>query len=168
MLKEVDDIINIQLQTELCELFQIRYPLLQAGDGRGTDNSRTGRRRIQRRRTRVRLYGAGAIRDSIQEIRKRTDQPLPSTFCARCRDRHERIGEVQQELNRMRDDLGIPHAGKDRVATDWFGAIRGSDRKKVPVISTAFGILDEPHMRQAKAARLRVVAMATSPRSHAG
>ena len=72
-----------------------------------------------------------AIRDSIQEIRKRTDQPLPSTFCARCRDRHERIGEVQQELNRMRDDLGIPHAGKDRVATRiGSAAIRGSDRRK--------------------------------------
>ena len=66
----------------------------------------------------------------------------------------------------MRDDLGIPHAGKDRVATpDWFEQqFAVLIEEKVPVISTAFGILDEPHMQQAKAARLRVVAMATTVR----
>lgn len=70
---------NIQLQTELCKLFQIRYPLFQAGMAGGP--------------TTVELVAAvsnagglgtlgaaymepAAIRESIQEIRKRTDQPF--------------------------------------------------------------------------------------------
>ncbi|MDZ4938507.1 nitronate monooxygenase, partial [Clostridium perfringens] len=98
---------------------------------------------------------------------KRTDQPFAvNLFATRAPDRHERIGEVQQELNRMRDDLGIPHAGKDHVTPpDWFEQqFAVLIEEKVPVISTAFGILDEPHMQQAKAAKLLVVAMATTVR----
>ncbi|MGG4094551.1 NAD(P)H-dependent flavin oxidoreductase [Paenibacillus lautus] len=161
---------NIQLQTELCERFKIRYPLFLAGMAGGP--------------TTVELVAAvsnagglgtlgaaymepAAIRHSIQEIRKRTDQPFAvNLFATRATDRHERIGEVQQELNRMRNDLGIPHAGKDNVTTpDWFEQqFAVLIEEKVPVISTAFGILEEPHMQQAKAAKLLVVAMATTVR----
>ncbi|MBY0160765.1 nitronate monooxygenase [Cytobacillus firmus] len=161
---------NIQLQTELCDRFGIRYPLILAGMAGGP--------------TTVELVAAvsnagglgtlgaaymepDAIRHSIQEIRKRTDKPFAvNLFASRTSDRQERIEDVQQELNRMRGDLGIPHAGSDRVTTpDWFEQqFAVLLEEKVPVISTAFGIPDEPLMRQAKEAKLLVVAMATTVR----
>lgn len=161
---------NIQLQTELCDRFGIRYPLILAGMAGGP--------------TTVELVAAvsnagglgtlgaaymepAAIRDSIQEIRKRTDQPFAvNLFASRASDRQERIEDVQQELNRMRGDLGIPHAGSDHVTTpDWFEQqFAVLLEEKVPVISTAFGIPDGPLMRQAKEAKLLVVAMATTVR----
>lgn len=70
---------NIQLQNELCDRFQIRYPLIQAGMAGGPTTvelvaavSNAGG---------LGTLGAAymeptAIRHSIQEIRKRTDQPF--------------------------------------------------------------------------------------------
>lgn len=162
---------NIQLQTELCQQFHIRYPLFLAGMAGGPST--------------VELVAAvsdagglgtlgaaymepSAIRQSIQDIRKLTDKPfavnLFASFPSKVSDNQDRIGEVQHELNRMRQTLGISEAGADRVITpDWFKKqFTVLIEEKVPVISTAFGILPEPLMRQAKAAKLRVVAMVTT------
>ncbi|MFE9273961.1 NAD(P)H-dependent flavin oxidoreductase [Paenibacillus glucanolyticus] len=162
---------NMQLYTELCQRFGIRYPVFLAGMAGGpstadlvaavSDAGGLG------------TLGAAymepaAIRQSIQDIRKLTDKPfavnLFASTATQASDNLDRIGEVQHELNRMRETLGIPQAGADQVAApDWFEKqFTVLLEEKVPVISTAFGILPEPLMRQAKAANLLVVTMVTT------
>jgi nitronate monooxygenase len=64
----------------------------------------------------------------------------------------------------MRDVLGLPHAAVESVTTpDLFEKqFTVLLEEKVPVISTAFGVLPEPLMQQAKLAGLQVVAMVTT------
>lgn len=159
---------NIQLKTGLCGMFNIRYPLFSAGmaGGPSTVNlvaavSNSGG---------LGTLGAAymdptAIREAIREIRKLTDKPFAvNLFASQSTDNNTRIGEAGQELNRIRDELGIPHVVADHVTTPdlfekQFAVLL---EEKVPVISTAFGILPEPFMRQAKWAKLLVVTMVTT------
>ncbi|MGG3282172.1 NAD(P)H-dependent flavin oxidoreductase [Paenibacillus solani] len=161
---------DIQLQTDVCHLFGIRYPLILAGMAGGP--------------TTVELVAAvsdagglgtlgaaymepEAIRHSIREIRKRTDKPFAvNLFASRSTDCCDRIEEVQRQLNGMRNDLGISHSDAQEVTTpDWFEEqFAVLLEEQVPVISTAFGILPEPLMQQAKAFKLRVVGMVTTVR----
>ena len=115
---------NIQLKTELCDRFGIRYPLIlagMAGDRQPLSWSppyptQAGLVRWVRL-TWSRTPFAIASRKSASGRISLCRQP----FASRTSDRQERIEDVQQELNRMRGDLGIPHAGSDRVTTpDWF------------------------------------------------
>ncbi|WP_246315801.1 NAD(P)H-dependent flavin oxidoreductase [Paenibacillus foliorum] len=149
-------------------MFHIRYPLFLAGMAGGPSTvklvaavSNAGG---------LGTLGAAymeptAIRESIIEIRKLTDKPFAvNLFAAQTSDNNTRIGEVQRELNRMRDVLKIPHAVADPVRTPdlfekQFAVLL---EEKVPVISTAFGILPEPLMQQAKLAKLLVVTMVTT------
>lgn len=159
---------NVQLQTELCEIFRIRYPIFQAGMAGGPTTpelvaavSNAGG---------LGTLGAAymkpaAIGEAIQEIRQLTDAPFAvNLFSVQVADDHSRIAEAQQVLNRMRDDLGIASDSADPVATpDYFEEqFEVLLEAKVPVISTAFGILPEPLIERAKSAGIRIVAMATT------
>lgn len=159
---------NIQLKTRLCQLFNIRYPLFLAGMAGGPSTvklvaavSNAGG---------LGTLGAAymeptAIREAILEIRKLTDKPFAvNLFASQASDNNTRIGEAQQVLNRMRDDLGIPHVVAEHVTTpDLFDKqFAVLLEEQVPVISTAFGILPEHLMRQAKEANLLVVTMVTT------
>jgi nitronate monooxygenase len=90
-----------------------------------------------------------------QPLRQLTDKPFAvNLFSFQASDENTRIGEVQQELNGIRDMLGIPHAAEGPVITsdhlrEQFAVLLEA---KVPVISTAFGVLPIPFMQQAKAA----------------
>lgn len=161
---------NIRLDTELCQLFSIRYPLFLAGMAGGPTTA--GLVAAVSKAGGLGTLGAAymepnAIREAIMEIRKLTDKPFAvNLFVSQPSDDNSRISEVQRELNRMRDTLGIPHAVADHLTTPsqfekQFAVLL---EEKVPVISTAFGILPESLMRQAKAAKLLVVAMVTTVR----
>lgn len=159
---------NIQLRTELCEMFQIRYPIFLAGMAGGPTTpelvaavSNAGG---------LGTLGAAymkptAIREAIQEIRQLTNAPFAvNLFSIQVTDSNARIGEAQQVLNRMREELGIETASSDPVTTpdhfeEQFEVLLEA---RVPVISTAFGILPEPLLQRAKAAGIRIVAMATT------
>jgi len=159
---------SIRLQTELCKIFQIRYPLFLAGLAGGPSTvklvaavSNAGG---------LGTLGAAymepdAIRDAIEEIRKLTDKPFAvNLFAVQMSDCNAGIEEAQLELNRARDTLNIPHAAMEPIETpDRFAEqIAVLLEQKVPVISTAFGVLPEPFMREAKAAGIKVVTMATT------
>lgn len=106
-----------------------------------------------------------AIRTAIRDIRKLTNAPFGvNLFVTRAQDDNSRTPEVQQELNVMRAKFGIPNVVAEEVKTpdhfeQQFAVLL---EEKVPVISTAFGVLP-PHMtEQAKAAGIRIVTMVTT------
>ncbi len=159
---------NIRLHTSLCEMFNVRYPIFLAGMAGGPTTadlvaavSKAGG---------LGTLGAAymepaAIRESVRSIRGQTDAPFAvNLFADRSADDNSRIVEAQRQLNSVRDVLGIPHPPESAVATpdrfeEQFAVLL---EEKVPVISTAIGVLPEPMMRQAKSAGVRTVAMATT------
>ncbi|MCR8632959.1 NAD(P)H-dependent flavin oxidoreductase [Paenibacillus radicis (ex Xue et al. 2023)] len=159
---------SIQLETKLCQLFNIRYPIFLAGMAGGPSTaelvaavSRAGG---------IGTLGAAymepaAIRQAVLKIRQLTNSPFAvNLFVTHAADDNSRIGEVQQELNRTRDILEIPHASAHPVQTpdrfeEQFAVLL---EEKVPVMSTAFGVLPEALMKQAQSAGIRVIAMVTT------
>ncbi|SFL74414.1 nitronate monooxygenase [Paenibacillus sp. 1_12] len=159
---------SIQLNTAVCQLFNIRYPIFLAGMAGGP--------------TTVKLVAAvsnagglgtlgaaymepTAIRKAIQEIRQLTDAPFAvNLFALQVSDDNKRIGEVQGELNRLRNVLGVHHATKEPVSTSDFyqEQLAVLLEEKVPVISTAFGVLAESYVQQAKSVGIRIVTMVTT------
>ncbi|MEK3719833.1 NAD(P)H-dependent flavin oxidoreductase [Paenibacillus sp. FSL H8-0034] len=161
---------SIQLKTEVCQLFNIRYPIFLAGMAGGPSTvklvaavSNAGG---------LGTLGAAymepkAIREAIREIRQLTDAPFAvNLFAIQVPDNNTRIGEVQGELNRLRNVLGVTHATQEPVSTpDHFQEqLAVVLEEKVPVISTAFGVLSEPFVQQAKSAGIRIVTMVTTVR----
>ncbi|WP_211749405.1 nitronate monooxygenase family protein [Paenibacillus sp. Marseille-Q4541] len=159
---------NIQLQTKLCHMFHIQYPLFLAGmaGGPSTVNLVAAVSNAGGLGTLGAAYmEPDAIRTSIQEIRKRTDKPFGvNLFASPVSDNDTRIGEVNGVLNRMREELHVPLENTSTVKSpDLFEkqcAVILEER--VPVISTAFGVLPEPFMQHAKEANLLVVTMVTT------
>jgi len=159
---------NIKIHTELCERFNIRYPLFLAGMAGGPSTAKLVA--AVSNAGGLGTLGAAymepsAIRVSVHEIRKLTDKPFAvNLFATQASDDNSSIGEVQRELNLMRSTLGIPHASAEHVTTpDRFEKqIAVLLEEEVPVISTAFGILPKLFMQQAKQAKLLVVAMVTT------
>jgi nitronate monooxygenase len=161
---------SIQLETELCQMFNIRYPIFLAGMAGGPSTvelvaavSNAGG---------LGTLGAAymepaAIREAITEIRQLTKASFAvNLFAIQVADHNTRIAEAQQELDRARDVLGLPHASSAPVTTpdrfmEQFAVLL---EEQVPVISTAFGVLPEPLMQQAKSAGIRVVTMVTTVR----
>jgi nitronate monooxygenase len=162
------DTMRIQLETNLCTMFNIRYPIFLAGmaGGPGTVELVAAVSNAGGLGTLGAAYMTpSAIRKAIREIRQLTDAPFGvNLFSIQLTDNNERTKEVQRELNQVRDQLGITHAAEEPVVTpdhfeEQFAVVL---EEKVPVISTAFGVLPEPLMRQAKSAGMRIVTMVTT------
>jgi nitronate monooxygenase len=158
---------NIQLNTELCRIFNIRYPIFLAGMAGvpgvklAAEVSNAGG---------LGSLGAAymdpeAIRAAIREVRQLTQAPFGvNLFSTRLVDNNTRIKEVQHELNKIRHELGIMQASDECVSTpnhfeEQFAVLL---EEKVPVISTAFGLLPDTFVQQAKSAGIRIVTMVTT------
>lgn len=155
------------LQTELCRRLDITYPVIQAGMAGGPTTaelvasvSRAGG---------LGTLGAAymepeAIRETVRTIRRLTDRPFGvNLFTADMTDDTSRVQEVQRMLDPIRDELGIK-AGKKALYTpskftEQFQVLL---EEGVPIISTAFGILPDGAMREAKAAHRIVITMITT------
>lgn len=158
---------SIHLSTELCHIFNIRYPIFLAG--------MAGVPGVQLAAAVSNAGGLGslgaaymspkAIREAIQEIRKLTESPFAvNLFSTSFVDNNSRIREVQNELNKIREELGIIQASGEDVSTpnhfeEQFAVLL---EEKVPVISTAFGLLPDNLLQQAKSAGIRIVSMVTT------
>ncbi|TXK83758.1 nitronate monooxygenase family protein [Paenibacillus sp. N3.4] len=159
---------RIHLETKLCQQFNIRYPLFLAGMAGGPSTAELTA--AVSNAGGLGTLGAAymepkAIREAIRRIRQLTDNPFAvNLFSIKMVDDDTRIAEVQCELDRFRDSLEISHAG-ERVVTsanyfeEQFAVLV---EEKVPVISTAFGVLPERCMRQAKSIGLQVITMVTT------
>ncbi|WP_219833973.1 nitronate monooxygenase family protein [Paenibacillus sp. R14(2021)] len=159
---------KLTLETALCEQFRIRYPIFLAGMAGGPSTpeltaavSEAGG---------LGTLGAAymepeAIRAAILRIRELTASPFGvNLFVVRADDDYTGIRDVQRELDKVRDRLGIPRAAESNVTSPnlFHQQIAVLLEEKVPVISTAFGVLPEPYMSEAKSAGLLVVTMVTT------
>ncbi|GGD47626.1 NAD(P)H-dependent flavin oxidoreductase [Paenibacillus nasutitermitis] len=161
---------RLKLETELCSLLNIRYPIILAGMAGGPTTvelvsavSKAGG---------LGTLGAAymepqAIRSAIRGIRDLTDRPFAvNLFSVSLRDDNTRTEEVQQALNPMRNTLGLAAADLTAVNTPDFIEAQFAVllEEQVPIISTAFGIAPPRIMEQAKSAGTRIIAMATTVR----
>lgn len=158
---------SIQLNTELCRIFNVRHPIFLAG--------MAGVPGVKLAAAVSNAGGLGslgaaymtptAIREAIREIRQMTQAPFGvNLFSTSFNDNTARIKEVQRELNKLREELGVKPATEEDVITpnhfeDQFAVLL---EERVPVISTAFGLLPEKFMQQAKLAGIRIIAMVTT------
>lgn len=161
---------TLTLQTILCEQFGIRFPIFLAGMAGGPSTpeltaavSEAGG---------LGILGAAymepeAIRSAVRRIRELTAAPFGvNLFVYQPGDDNARITEVQGELNKMRTHLGIPMASGGELRTPhWLEKqLEVLLEEKVPVISTAFGILPASFRHASKSSGLKVVTMATTVR----
>lgn len=159
---------NINLDTKLCQIFNIRYPIFLAGmaGGPGTVNLAAAVSNAGGLGTIGAAYMEPVeIRTAIQEIRKLTKYPFAvNLFATYSSDDNTRTIEVQRELNTFRKKLGIPISTVENISSPdhFYEQFAILIEEKVPVISTAFGVLSEEMIKQAKASDIRIVAMVTS------
>lgn len=106
-----------------------------------------------------------ALRIAIRDIRKLTNAPFGvNLFASRAADDNTRTDEVQQELNQLRNKLGLPTINGEPIRSpdlfeQQFAVVL---EEKVPVISMAFGVLPVHMTNQAKAAGMQIVTMVTT------
>ncbi|MGE6618923.1 NAD(P)H-dependent flavin oxidoreductase [Bacillus mycoides] len=157
------------MHNELCELLDIDHPIIQAGMAGGSTTvdlvvsvSEAGG-----------LGSLGAaymspkeIRLAIREIRSITDKPFAvNLFCTELKDNLDRVEQVQEVLNKMRNNLGLK-AGIANISTknlfkEQFHVLI---EERVPVISTAFGSLPTEQLQIAKDLGIKVITMVTTVR----
>jgi len=152
--------------TDLCACLGIEVPIIQAGMAGGITSpemvaevSNAGG---------LGTLGAAymkpdAIRNAIKEIRSKTDKPFAVNLFVTTQDNEfERLAEVQNVLDPMREKFGI------RVATDYSnedlfeGQIAVIFEEEVPIISTAFGSLPEKYVNLAKSRGQKIITMVTT------
>ncbi|RNF39171.1 NAD(P)H-dependent flavin oxidoreductase [Planococcus salinus] len=157
----------IELKTEICKLFGIELPIVQAGMAGGSTTvelvsavSEAGG---------LGTFGAAymtpdALRSSIEEMKKRTSKPFAvNIFAADARDDFTRLSEVQQVLSRFRSELTIEELSSSYASSDWSEEqFEVCLEQGVPVISTAFGCLTPQQMKKAKERGVLVVTMVTT------
>nr|WP_313788057.1 nitronate monooxygenase [Paenibacillus larvae] len=157
----------LHLHTALCEQLGIHYPIVQAGMAGGPTTaalvaavSEAGG---------LGTLGAAymepkAIRETIREIRRLTNRPFAvNLFAVSMEDDLSRIDEVQRMLHSLREQLGISQGALHFSTPDPFSEqFQILLEEQVPVISTAFGVLNDEAMRLAKQEKRTVIAMVTS------
>jgi nitronate monooxygenase len=159
----------MRLFTNLCEILEIDYPIIQAGMAGGPTTVDLV----------VNVSNAGGlgtlgaaymkpeeIRTAIRKIKERTSNPFAvNLFCTNMKDQYDGVEESQKVLNEIRGKLGIEVLEYPVVTNDFFKAqFEVLIEEKVPVISTAFGVLPSDKMSLAKQHNITVTTMVTTVR----
>ncbi|PGY07998.1 nitronate monooxygenase family protein [Bacillus sp. AFS031507] len=157
----------MHLNTKLCDLLDIAYPIIQAGMAGGPTTvdlvasvSNAGG---------LGTLGAAymkpeEIRKAIREIKDRTTKPFAvNLFCTNLKDHYEGVEESQKVLNDIRGKLGIEFTEQQVVTNNFFEEqFEVLIDENVPVISTAFGILPKDKMIVAKQHNIIITTMVTT------
>ncbi len=160
----------ITLHTPICDVLNIKYPIIQAGMAGGS--------------TTVELIanvcnagglgtlGAGYmmpddIRKAIRDIKQQTDRPFAvNMFCAKDPinpNEKKREHEVKDVLVSTGKHLGIKEEDIQFHTSDPFDErFQVLIEEEVPIISTAFGILPADKMEAAKKRNIKVISMVTT------
>lgn len=157
----------ISLKTEICQLFKIEYPIIQAGMAGGpttvelvAEVSNAGG---------LGTLGAAymtpdALRQAIKEIQSKTGKPFGvNIFASTEQDDFSRLSEVQQALNPFRSALQISNLQSAYSSPNW--SAEQFDiciEEGVPIISTAFGCLSREQMTIAKKKQVKTIVMITT------
>lgn len=159
----------LSLNTELCQLLNIDYPIIQAGMAGGATTPEL----IAEVSNAGGLGTLGAaymspddIRTALEKIRELTDRPFAvNLFCV---ENDETLDEthaqkVKEELLRIGIGLGINDIDINFDASDYFEEqFQVLIEDKVPIISTAFGLLSSEKMKAAKENNIKVTSMVTT------
>ncbi|CAH0347162.1 nitronate monooxygenase [Bacillus sp. CECT 9360] len=157
----------MKLKTKLCDILEIEYPIIQAGMAGGPTTadlvvnvSEVGG-----------LGSLGAaymlpdeIRQEIREIKERTDKPFAvNLFCTDMKGSMEGVRESQQVLDGLRKELGFARSNQDLKTNDLFEQqFQVLIEERVPVISTAFGVLSPEKVAVAKRHKIKITTMVTT------
>ncbi|MBT2570601.1 nitronate monooxygenase [Planococcus sp. ISL-110] len=155
------------LETGICQLFKIDYPIIQAGMAGGpttvelvTEVSNAGG---------LGTLGAAymtpeALRQAIKEIQSTTQKPFGvNIFAAPVEDDFSRLAEVQKALSPFRSQLEIQEIQSSYQSPDWSEEqFNICIEEGVPIISTAFGCLLAGQMKAAKERQIKIIAMVTT------
>ena len=157
----------ISLETRICKLFGVDYPIFQAGMAGGpttvelvTEVSNAGG---------LGTLGAAymtpdALRQAIKEIQSKTRKPFGvNIFAAPVEDDFGRLEEVQKALSPFRSELNINEIQSSYQSPDWSEEqFAICIEEGVPIISTAFGCLSASQMKIAKERQIKIVVMVTT------
>lgn len=160
-------LVMISLKTNICHLFNIEYPIIQAGMAGGpttvelvVEVSKAGG---------LGTLGAAymapdALRQAIKEIRLQTSKPFGvNIFAAPTEDDFSRLAEVQKALTPFRSQLEILGIQSSYQSPDWseeqFAICMDEG---VPIVSTAFGCLSPEQMKAARERQVKIVTMVTT------
>ncbi|WP_188454722.1 NAD(P)H-dependent flavin oxidoreductase [Virgibacillus oceani] len=107
---------------------------------------------------------AAALKKEIQQIKKLTDKPFAvNIFAANLETFSSDIADMQQVLNRFRDELVID-SGQDSIkVTDYLQEkIYVILEENIPIVSTAFGVLSSVLIKRLKDNNVTLIGMATN------
>ncbi|MBU9672422.1 nitronate monooxygenase [Planococcus sp. CP5-4] len=157
----------ISLNTDICRLLGIDYPIIQAGMAGGPTTAEL----VSEVSEAGALGTLGAayltpdkLREDIAEIRDRTNKPFAvNLFAPVPKDDFSRITEVKQALQPIYEELAIEGQSAEYRSPDHGEELfRICLELNVPTISTAFGSLSPEHMASAKAQGVTIITMATT------
>lgn len=156
----------LSLETKVCQLFGIEFPIIQAGMAGGPATAELAAAVSEAGG--LGTLGAAylepaALRGAIAEVKAATRKPFAvNIFASKEKDDFSRLEEVQHALAPFRKELKINEPDISSSA-DWSRQqFEICLEMAVPVISTAFGLLEGEQMRAAKSAGIKVIAMATT------
>ena len=156
----------LSLETEVCHQFGIEYPIIQAGmaGGPATPQLAAAVSNAGGLGTLGAAYLAPEqLREAIAEIKATTNKPFAvNIFTSKDKDDFTRIEEVQQALASFRKELGIEQPEISSSAEWSRQQFEICLEMGVPVISTAFGLLDKDQAEAARSAGIKIIAMATT------
>lgn len=159
----------MQLNTKLCEILGIAYPVIQAGMAGGPTT-------VELVASVSNAGGLGTlgaaymkpeeIRTAIRKIKEQTSKPFAvNFFCTDWTDQDAGVEESQKVLNAIREKLGLKQLNQKVITNNFFeDQYEILMEEKVSVISTAFGILPRDKMAQAKEQGIKVTTMITTVR----
>lgn len=158
----------IQLDNNLCNILNIRYPIVLAGMA-GIPNMVNLVSAVSNAGG-LGTLGAGymtpeEIRSAIKKIKQQTQAPFSvNLFLHEVPDPSKDVERVQFELNKIRDRIGVPIPSiKNMNTPDYFEEhLTVLLEERVPIISTTFSILPEIQMQQVKSAGIKVMTTVTT------
>lgn len=159
---------SMSLKTDLCTLFDIKYPIILAGMA-GISNMASLVAAVSNAGGLGTLGAAYMTPEEIQKIVReiKTLTPFPfsvNLFSTYAPDQYDRFKEVQQNLNKIRTTLGMDLSFDTEIKTPYFfkEQFQVVLEEQVPILSTTFGILPEEHMIQAKNKGIKIVTKITT------
>ncbi|UPK41571.1 NAD(P)H-dependent flavin oxidoreductase [Paenibacillus pabuli] len=158
----------IQLNSKLCQIFNIRYPIVLSGMA-GIPNMAPLVAAVSNAGGLGTLGAAymtpQELRDAIHEIKKRTNAAFAVNIFAHVGpDHYTNFDAVNEELNPIRENLGVKKRTQDEIRTsnhfeEQLGILL---EEKVPIISTTFGLLSEHHMQKVKSLGIKIMSKVTT------
>ncbi|RAL26307.1 NAD(P)H-dependent flavin oxidoreductase [Thermoflavimicrobium daqui] len=145
---------KIQLQTPICQLLQIRYPIFQAGMAGGI----TTPEMVASVSEAGGLGSLGAaylspeeIRQAVRTIRQYTQKPFSvNLFALEMKDDFSRLEEVEQVLQPFYEELNIqPPSPPLQIPNRFTKQIDVLLDEKVPILSSALGIFPDEVIKEA-------------------